>query len=374
MRRPIGAGIFGVKLTVAAFLCVGWLSALACADEGTPGTIEVLSGPHTVDRAYKSMEGITGDKRFTMPAKPQQPDLLWVTAGKVDMFKEEDGSNGTERFLCHAYLKFDERYFKTHRQQSPAKQLNPQGRLFTFVQGQPAIRLPRGFGVPVLSTEPFAFEYMVINPTAPKEPFHVKAHGTFDYARDGDAQEPLKPLFMRILGMHVPVKTGSAGPHAQCSELGDAAAEPAPSSLHKIHKNRDKGFEQVYHWMVPPGRHVYRYPLERAVFGSLPFDTTLHYINAHLHPHGESIELRDVTTGEALFRSTATNNPERSGLLKLTDFSSEEGIQIHRDHQYEMVAEYHNTTDHDIDAMAILFLYLLDKTFDREQLRASSGL
>jgi len=373
-------------IVIGVCLCAGWWCTVARSDEHAPHAVKILSEPVTVDRVYRSMEGITADKGFGLAAESAQPELLWVTGGRIDMFRAEDGSNGTEQFLCHAYLKFDDRYFKTRGQQTRAKTINHLGRLFTFVQGQAAIRLPRGFGIPVWSTEPFEMEYMVINPTEPKQPFQVNTLGVFDYVRDTELAEPLKPLVMRIVGMHVQVKAGSARPHAQCSELGDplggplaeppveTSAVPATSSLHKVHKNRDGGFEQVYHWMVPPGRHVYRYQLEGAVFGSLPFDTTVHYINAHLHSHGEFVELRDLTTGQSLFRSTATNNPERSGVLKLTDFSSEAGILIHRDHQYEMVAEYDNTTDHDIDAMAILFLYLRDQTFDREQLKTSSGL
>ena len=385
LMKNRGSGFKPYAPLLGVFLCVGYLSALAYTDENAPHTIAVLSGPHTIDRIYKSMEGITGDKRFELSAKPEQPELFWVTAGKVDMFKEEDGSNGTGKFLCHAYLKFDDQYFTTYHRNLPLGKMTHQPvRLFTFVQGQPAIHLPRGYGIPVLSSELFEFEYMVINPTQPERPFAVKTQGTFAYVRDGELEEPLKPLFMRIVGMHVRVKQGSAGPQAHCSELGDVSsadlagqadkdAEPAKSSLHKILKN-EGGFDEVYHWMVPPGRHQYRYQLESKFLANLPFDTTVHYINAHLHPHGEFIELRDLTTGQTVFRSSATNNAERSGLTTLTDFSSDEGVVIRRDHQYEMVAEYDNTTDHDIDAMAILFLYLRDQTFDRERLRTSSGL
>jgi len=384
LMNNMSSGFKPYATLLGVFLCLGWLSALAYSDDHPPQAIEVRSAPVTIDRVYKSMEGITGDKRFEWAAAPRPPELLWVTGGRIDMFKEEDGSNGTEQFLCHAYLKFDDQYFKTGGQQTRAKHINHLGRLFTFVQGQAEIRLPHGFGIPVWSTEPFEMEYMVINPIEPEQPFRVNTRGVFDYVLDTELKEPLKPLLMRIIGMHVPVKKGSAQPHAQCSALGDVSsadltgqaekdAEPAASSLHKILKN-EKGFDEVYHWMVPPGRHQYRYPLESKFLASLPFDTTVHYINGHLHPHGEFVELRDLTTGNTVFRSTATNNAERSGLTALTDFSSEEGVVIRRDHQYELVAEYDNTTDHDIDAMAILFLYLLDQTFDREPLGTLSAL
>ena len=370
---------------LGALLCAGWLGASACADESAsqPHTIQVPSKPLTIDRVYKSMEGVTGNNRFLWPAASPKPELLWVTGGKVDMIRDTDGSDGTPQMLCHAYLKFDDRYFKTSSH-NPRLGTHQPVRLFTFVQGQPAIRLPRGFGIPILSTELMEFTYMVINPTPVERPFGVMSKGTFEYVRDAGLRKPLKPLFMRIVGMHIPVRKGTAGPHAQCSELGDIAsadlggkveqdAEPAKSSIRKILKS-EAGFDEVYHWMVPPGRHEYRYQLESKFLGNLPFDTTVHYINAHLHPHGEFVELRDLTAGNTVFRSVAANNAERSGLTELTHFSSRKGIVIHRDHEYEMVAGYNNTTEHDIDAMAILFLYLLDKTFDREQLRKSRGI
>lgn len=360
---------------ILSLICFSGLSDVA--GEELPHSVNVASEPRIIDRVYRSMEGLVGTQDFNLSGSAK-PELLWVTGGQVDMRKVEDSVSGTEKFLCHAYLKFDERKYKTsnHNQRMGTHQ---PVRLFNFVQGQPSINLPRGYGIPVLSSELFEFEYMIINPTPVDRPFGVKSQGTFEYVHDRDLEQPLKPLFMRTVGMHIPVKKGSAVPHAQCSELGDAekgstmesAAEPAKSSLHKILKN-EAGFNEVYHWMVPPGKHQYRYPVESKFLADLPFDTTVHYINAHLHPHGESIELRDVTEGKTIFRSVAVNNAARSGIEKLTDFSSTEGVLIDRGHQYEMITEYNNTTDHDIDAMAILFLYLLDKTFDVEPSKTSS--
>ena len=35
----------------------------------------------------------------------------------------------------------------------------------------------------------------------------------------------------------------------------------------------------------------------------------------------------------------------------------EEGFRVYRDHKYELEALYDNTTDHDVDAMAMMYLY-----------------
>ena len=118
--------------------------------------------------------------------------------------------------------------------------------------------------------------------------------------------------------------------------------------------------------MVPPGKHIYRYVLGDDY--KVPFDTTAHFINAHLHPHGQYIELRDATAKKTLFISRAKNFKDRVGIEKLEDYSDEKGMPIYRDHKYELTTLYDNPTDHDIDAMAILFLYLEDKKFDKTQL------
>jgi hypothetical protein len=92
----------------------------------------------------------------------------------------------------------------------------------------------------------------------------------------------------------------------------------------------------------------------------VPFETRAHYIYAHLHPFGESLELIDLTTGESVFKATARNYPERVAVEKISYYASEEGLRIPRRHEYEIVAVYNNTTDHDIDSMAVMYLYLRD--------------
>ncbi len=47
------------------------------------------------------------------------------------------------------------------------------------------------------------------------------------------------------------------------------------------------------------------------------------------------------------------------------EFQSDTGMVITPTHQYELRAEYNNTTSSASDAMAILYLYLLEKDFHR---------
>ena len=54
----------------------------------------------------------------------------------------------------------------------------------------------------------------------------------------------------------------------------------------------------------------------------------------------ESLELRDLTTGETVFKSRARGPLMQIGLEHVEHYSSESGIQVFKDHQYELVSVY----------------------------------
>jgi hypothetical protein len=123
------------------------------------------------------------------------------------------------------------------------------------------------------------------------------------------------------------------------------------------------------HWVVPPGRHVYRSPVSKLM--NFTFDTTLHYAAIHLHAFAQTLELRDLTTGQTVFTSHVKNFADRIGLEHVEELSSQEGIPVFKDHQYEIVSVYDNPTGVDQDAMATMFLYFLDKEFQKPQLAST---
>ena len=64
-----------------------------------------------------------------------------------------------------------------------------------------------------------------------------------------------------------------------------------------------------------------------------------------------------------MFKSKAKNFKDKIGLEVVDFFSSKEGIPLYKDHDYEIVSVYNNTTEEDQDSMAVMYLYLLDKKF-----------
>ena len=119
--------------------------------------------------------------------------------------------------------------------------------------------------------------------------------------------------------------------------------------------------------MVPPGREVNRTLVTQLM--QLPYDTKAHYSAVHLHPFAESLEFRDLTAGKTLFKSAARNYEDKIGLDHVDYFSSAEGIELFKDHDYEIVSVYNNTTDEEQDSMAVMYLYLHDKVFNKSRVK-----
>jgi hypothetical protein len=112
--------------------------------------------------------------------------------------------------------------------------------------------------------------------------------------------------------------------------------------------------------MIPPGKQVYRTDVSNQF--ELPFDTKAHYVTGHLHPYATALRLIDLDTGEELFGIESEDFGDKIDVAKMTDFTSELGVPIRKGGRYELVADYNNTTDHEIDGMAILYLYLAERS------------
>ena len=85
----------------------------------------------------------------------------------------------------------------------------------------------------------------------------------------------------------------------------------------------------------------------------------------HLHPFAESIELVDLTAGKSIYKSRARNFEDKIGLEHVDYYSDEKGAQLFKNHEYELVSVYDNTTKDTHDSMAVLNMYALWKNFEK---------
>jgi len=126
------------------------------------------------------------------------------------------------------------------------------------------------------------------------------------------------------------------------------------------------GREFTAHWVVEPGREVTRTLVTE--FLNLDFDTRAHYIAVHLHPFAESLELLDRTTGEVVYRSEPVAAEGRIGVERIPFYASAVGRPMYKDHEYELVAVYNNTSSEPVDSMAVMYLYMTDPYFKKPDL------
>ncbi|MBI3450497.1 MAG: hypothetical protein HY049_16495 [Acidobacteria bacterium] len=318
-----------------------------------------LSKTYVVDRKYKSMLGPQSTQVIHLEDSPAT-ELLWVTGFKAVMVGPDGETPASQEFMCHSNLDLN---MTQHRRIFDITRESP-NRMFTLSQGQQEIRFPDGFGVPILSSEPFMLTTQVLNHNVEGQTFEIRHKVTVDFVRDRDLKAPMKPLF-QVSANGLVLIEGKDG-HFNLPPGDDKAHGPGclpgtgANDKSRVFTD-DFGRKFAGHWLVKPGREVNH--TNTTKFMRLPYDTTLHYIAVHMHPFAESLELRDLTTDKSLYFSKVEPTHGKIGIDHVDHFSSAEGIPLYKDHEYELVSVYNNTTNADQDSMAVMYMYVLDKEF-----------
>lgn len=326
---------------------------------------EVLSDVYFVDKKYRSMMGPYSQQEVFL-GDPEKPELVWITGYSATMVDKEGQGTLPQEFMCHSNLDLDPRlHNRIFNSRKPIS-----GRLFTLSQGQFEIDLPEGFGIPLLSNQPMTLTTQVLNLNHDQIGLDVRHKVALEYVRDEELAGPIKPLFsiaayaLASLEEHELEFGNEEMDHgASCLVRDNASSHEYSDSL---------GRKFTGHWVVKPGREVNRTLVTEIL--NLPFDTTVHYIAVHLHPFAESLELKDLTTGETVFKSKVRPAEKGVGIDHVEYFSSAEGVLLHKDHEYEMVSVYDNTSGEEQDSMAVMYMYLLDKRFEKPDLERAAKL
>ncbi len=345
-------------------------SAAAAAAAPPIHTQQILSKVYTIDRKYRSMEGPSSVQRVTL-GESAQPELLWIVGIRTEMVGEDGKTPQLPELMCHVNVDLDaakhQAVFDFRRTTSP--------RLMTLSQGMLQAKLPAGFGFPISSNEPLVLFTQVLNHNIehPKN-LLVRHRVTFEYVRDADLTEPMKPLFnVGASGMvqldNNPIALASMMPSASegMSEMEHTGANcivgaRAPQAVSSAADYIDpSGRKMTGHWIVPPGRQTNASDI--TWFMQLPYDTRVHYAAFHLHPFAESLAVRDNTSGATIMKAGTKNPPEGVGLIHVDTFSSVEGVPMFRNHKYDLVSVYNNPTKANADSMASVFLGMDDPEF-----------
>ena len=349
-RRPVPG-------LVACLLIAG-----ACATAPKKPVIEssvVYSDAFTIDTTWASMQGPYRVMNVTLTDSTTH-EIVWVVGYEAAIVDADSKAPKSSEFMCHSNVDLD---MARHRQIFGWEKY-PSRRLFTLSEGQTEVNLPAGFGIPVRSDEPLSVTAQVLNHNYHGAPIRVRQRVTVHFIRDASLAKPLVPLYQR--GINTLVRLDGP-PGAYNTEVDDAEmhehaqAEGMGADQQPYHDHEGRTF--AGHWVVKPGREVRTTPINGWL--AMQQDLKVHYVSVHLHPFAESLQLRDATTGETVLASKAENRAERIGLARVDQIASAEGITLHKDHQYELVSTYNNTSGTDRTAMAVMYLYVEDTEFRR---------
>ena len=316
---------------------------------------EILSPVYKVDKKYRSMMGPQSSTAVQLGDRPSE-ELIWITGYEATMVGADGKTPQAQEFMCHSNLDLDP---VQHRKAIQSKALIS-GRLFTLSQGQFTIRFPEGFGIPVRASEALSLTTQVLNLNHDPANFEVRHRVKIRYQRQSELKRPMTALFQKsVYGLALLEGSDGHFGHAPGSHEGQGCLEKPNASTHEYKDTFGRRF--TGHWVVQPGREVNRTPVTKLL--SLRADAKVHYIAVHLHPFAQSLTLIDKTAKKTVFASSAENFRDKIGLKKVDAFSSEEGILIHHDHDYELVSVYENTTDEPQDSMAVMYMYFADSSF-----------
>ncbi len=367
IHRRLLSLIVGAAILGGVVLAAGSRPSRGPEEAGEPAaathTRTVLSDVHSIDRKYRSMMGPSSSQEVRL-LEVEPAELLWITGYEAVMVGPDGEAPRAQEFMCHSNLDID---VEGHRALlGDSSTFSP--RLFTLSQGQLRVRFPAGFGIPIQSDEALDLTTQVLNLNHEGQPVEVRHKVTVEFVRDSEVRGRMKALFPTA-GYGLTLLEGEDGyfgvrrPEEETHGPGCLVADAA--SDHDYEDGLGRKFSG--HWVVRPGREVNRTLVTRLM--RVPYDTEIHYIAVHLHPFAESLELRDLTTGETVFKSEAKNFEDRIGLARVDYLESEEGIEVFAGHEYEMVSVYDNTTDEDQDSMAVMYMYLRDQELERRLAR-----
>jgi hypothetical protein len=223
---------------------------------------------------------------------------VWVIGYRTEIFNIE-GKTPRENYLCHTFLA-DQRV--AQREDDELKGIYSDA--FT-----PEVRVPDGFGIPVSPDD--RLHWMPMFNNRGEEPVRVMMKAVITVIRGKDLKKPLTPLYGSLRSVQVP-----------------------------------------HLFFVPPGRD------ERQVTFEAPFNGKIHFLGTHVHPHGVSIELYNVSRHQQVWKGT---RKDPNGAMQV--YSSEAGYSVKAGETYKITSVYENPTPDKIDAMAGLFmLYSRDGT------------
>lgn len=314
---------------------------------------KMISPDFYIDGIYKSMEGPKSSNYIQLS---QDSTLLWITAFHVKALNSKNKKQISNDFICHTNIDFNDiKYFSNfHLEKRIGKQYP---RMTSLSHGLEDFEFPKGYGVPMLGNDLLYVTTESLNHNIPNANYLIKHEVQIDYNTQSAAY---KPLMSRTVYIMLPYD--KSDPFKSPVDPGKDYCIPVETKNHSY--DDGKGNKMSGHWVIPKGKHRYH----SAINSQLQIETDsirLHAAAVHVHPFATALTLWDKTDNKVIFKSNVINHQGKIGLSKMDAFSSELGVWMYQNHEYELVLDVNNTTTTNQDMMGSMFLFFYDEELDR---------
>ena len=314
---------------------------------------KMISPDFYIDGIYKSMEGPKSSNYIQLS---QDSTLLWITGFHVKALNSKNKKQISNDFICHTNIDFNDiKYFSNfHLEKRIGKQYP---RMTSLSHGLENFEFPKGYGVPMLGNDLLYVTTESLNHNIPNANYLIKHEVQIDYTTKSAAY---KPLMSRTVYIMLPYD--KSDPFKSPVDPGKDYCIPVETKNHSY--DDGKGNKMSGHWVIPTGKHRYH----SAINSQLQIETDsirLHAAAVHVHPFATALTLWDKTDNKAIFKSNVINHQGKIGLSKIDAFSSESGVWMYQNHEYELVLDVNNTTTTNQDMMGSMFLFFYDEELDR---------
>ncbi len=316
--------------------------------------ISITTPTLVIDAIYKSMEGPKVMRSFQIDNTKEE--LVWINSFSTQAISTNEVDLLSNDYVCHTNIDFydGEHYTRWNLTDRIGEQYP---RLTSMSNGIEQYNFPKGYGFPVFTNENLFLATQTLNHNIKSEPFSVKHKVTIGFETQ---HLHMKPLMSKTLFIMLPYDTKN--PYEGPTELNPNMCLPVETKNHSY--INEKGESLSGHWVIFPGKKTYRYDITHQL--NLKDSTTMHFIASHLHPFAETLALKDTTKDSIIFASIADNYKNKIGLKKVSYFTSENGIMLYPDHNYELELTTNNTSGVNQDMMASMFVFLYDKELDKK--------
>lgn len=312
---------------------------------------KMISPTFYIDGIYKSMEGPKSSNYIKLS---QDSTLLWLTGFHVKALDSKTKKQVSNDFICHTNIDFnDVKYFSNFNLNERIGIYYP--RLTSLSHGLENFTFPNGYGIPMKGNDLLYITTESLNHNITDANFCIKHEVTVDYSKKNTN---IKPLLSRTAFIMLPYN--KSDPYKSTIDTGKDYCVPVETKNHSY----DFGDGNVLsgHWIIPIEKKTY----SSSIDGQLQIKDSLrlHAAAVHVHPFATALTLWDKTTKTAIFKSKMTNHTNKIGLSNINSFSSESGVWMFKNHEYELVLEVNNTTKSNQDMMASMFLFFYDAELD----------